>query len=294
MFSIAEILGTKLKITVADIGAMPEGVPRYSPLAAISDLSVVGFEPNDDERRKLEANGTGEYLPYVLGTGEPATLHVTHYRGCTSLYPPNPDVINLFETIGAGNEDGNFSVVATVPVATHRLDDVFPYPECPYLKLDVQGAELNVLEHGRRVLASALVVESEVAFVEIYKAQPLFGDIQTFLREQGFVLHKMFEIAGRTFRPVRHGANEFAPISQMLWADAVFVRDFARLDRYTDADLLTAATILHECYRSFDLVHRLLAEFDRRRETGLAAAYGERLVKMPTLEPFYLTQRLQP
>lgn len=279
---------------MADIGAMPEGVPRYEALEACSRLTVVGFEPNDEARQKLGQSAGRRYLPYVLGSGEPATLHITRYPGCTSLYPPNPAVIDLFETIGADPEHGNFGVVDTVKVETRRLDDVFPLPVCPYLKLDVQGAELDVLRHGQHLLRTALVIESEVAFVEIYAGQPLFGDLQTFLRDRGFVLHKMFEIAGRTFRPVRHGANPFAPLSQMLWADAVFVRDFSRLDRFVDSELLCAAAILHECYRSYDLAHRLLAEHDRRRRTGFATTYGKRLTEMPSLDTFYLTQRLQP
>jgi hypothetical protein len=39
------------------------------------------------------------------------------------------------------------------------------------------------------VLADALVVETEAEFVPLYRGQPLFGDLQVFLRDQGFLLY---------------------------------------------------------------------------------------------------------
>jgi hypothetical protein len=56
--------------------------------------------------------------------------------------------------------------------------------------------------------------------------------------------------------------------------DAVFVRDFSRLDRYSDDDLIKAATILHVVYRSYDLAGVYLREFDRRQAGGLWQRYS--------------------
>ena len=78
-----------------------------------------------------------------------------------------------------------------------------------------------------KAIASAVIIECEVEFVPLYKEQPLFGDIQILLRERGFVLHKFLDIAGRSFRPANGpGGNPFTAMSQVLWADAIFVRDF--------------------------------------------------------------------
>ena len=92
------------------------------------------------------------------------------------------------------------------------------------------------------------------------------------LRDRGFVLHKLIDVAGRPFRPF-NPPNPFLPMSQMLWADAIFVRDFARLDDYSDDELLQAAAILDVVYSSFDLVGLLLAEYDRRQNTAVRQAY---------------------
>ena len=63
------------------------------------------------------------------------------------------------------------------------------------------------------------------------------------------------------------------------------MRDFTRLDRLSDRQLLNMAAILHECYSSFDLVLHLLTEIDRRTQGQFAANYLGRLTgKLPVSE----------
>ena len=126
------------------------------------------------------------------------------------------------------------------------------------------------------------MIECEVEFVPLYKSQPLFGDVQCFLRDRGFVLHKLIDVAGRPFRPFTP-PNLYQPMSQMLWADAIFVRDFSRLDAYSDDDLLKAAAVLDMVYWSYDLAGLLLLEYDRRANTHLYRTYVSELVKRPSL-----------
>jgi FkbM family methyltransferase len=282
-------------VEVLDVGAMTEGQDCYAPLVAQGLARVTGFEPNPEELARLRATRPKafRYLPHVLGAGGPATFHLTRYPGCSSLYEPDPAVIDLFTAIGTGEGD-NFQVVRTERVETTRLDDVPDCPRADYVKLDVQGAELDVLRGGTAALADALVLDVEVEFVPLYKGQPLLGDVQSFLRERGFVLHKVIDVAGRAFRPLALGDNPCAPISQMLWADAVFVRDFTALDRLTPPQLLKAATVLHDVYASYDLVHRLLAEYDRRQGTGLVGRYAAAVLNGRPLPTLYLNLKLNP
>src|SRR5207237_7981616 len=137
-------------------------------------------------------------------------------------------------------------------------------------------------------LANAGVLELEVEFVPLYKGQPLFGDIQLFLREHNFVLHKLIDVGGRAFRPWVLNGNPYVAMSQLLWADAVFVRDFTKLEHWSDVQLLKAAVVLHEVYHSCDLVHRLLSEHDRRHSTGLAPRYAQHVLSLWGLPLLYM------
>ena len=282
-FLLSEILGNVAPdgIRIIDVGAMVEGTPRYAPLLNQGICRITGFEVNPEripEIRTALPSGS-QVLPYALGDGNPAKLHLTLYRGCSSLFEPNIAVIDMFESISASSEQGNFNVVGEVDIETVRLDDVDECPPADYAKLDVQGAELMVLENGMGKLAEAVVVEIEVEFVEIYRGQPLFGDIESFMRKKGFVLHKLIDFAGRNFRPITTGCHTDA-ISQFLWADAVFVRDFAKLDRFSSAQFLLAATILHDVYFSYDLAHLFLHAHDCVEGTEMAIAYREALVQI--------------
>ena len=291
-FRLADALQVGLPVVeVLDIGARLEGEDRYAPLVGQNLARVTGFEPEPSEFERLKDRpGPFTYFPYVLGSGGPATLHVTRYPGCTSLLEPDPAVIDLFETIGASSPDWNFFVMDKVGVETVRLDDVSGLAAPDYIKIDVQGAELQVLTHGTRVLSSASVVQTEVEFLPIYKNQPLFGDMQCFLREQGFVLHKLIDVSGRKFRPIQDSANPHQAISQVLWADAVFVRNFVAFDQWTNGGLLKAALVLNDVYRSYDLVFHILREHDARTQGNLSGTYGAALNRTQ-LVPFYFNQK---
>lgn len=276
MFEIAPLLPKGLqRIEILDIGAAPEGTPRYAPLLAAGLAAVTGFEPQAMQRR-LASEGDMHCLPHMLGDGSASTFHATFFPGCSSLLAPDPAVIDLFTSFRATGPGGNFSVEQTETVQTTRLDDIADLPLADFIKIDVQGAELAVLENGVSVLANALVIDCEVEFIPLYKDQPLFSDIDRFLRSQGFLLHRMLDVSGRCFRPVTL-ADPTIPVSQWLWADAVFVRDFVRLEHWSDLQLVKGAAILHEVYRSFDLALRLLNEFDRRTGADCGARYAATL-----------------
>ncbi|HXZ67631.1 MAG TPA: FkbM family methyltransferase [Alphaproteobacteria bacterium] len=276
-----ELTGTVPKIKIVDIGANPiDGEAPYSPLLRAGLAHVVGFEPNPEALAKLEAQkGPNDvYLPHAVGDGTSHTLNVCAAPGMTSLLPPNSTVLNLFHGFPHW---GN--VVATQEVDTVRLDDVPETAGLDLLKIDIQGGELMVFQNAEQRLNDALVIQSEVEFLPMYQGQPLFSDVDQFLRRRGFVLHRFFPEVSRVIQPLLVDNNIYAGLSQIVWADAIFVRDFTRLDLLNDRQLLNMAAILHECYRSFDLVLHVLIELDRRTQNQLAANYLARLTgKAPT------------
>jgi FkbM family methyltransferase len=273
-------------IVTADVGAMEEGIPRYAPLVEQGLTTVIGFEPQKEQYAKLCATASSlhQYYPYFLGRGGPAKFHVARYPGCSSIYEVDPNIVDVFSTIGSDHPGDNFHVVEVFDVQTTRLDDLTELPPFDFIKLDVQGAELDVLEGGAETIRRTQVIEAEVEFVPLYKDQPLFGDVQSYLRKQGFLLHKLIDISGRAFKPLVPAEKPYTPFSQMLWADAIFVRDFSDLSRFTNDELIKSAVILHEAYSSIDLVAFLLAELDRRVGGDARSQYVRELAKCDNLE----------
>jgi hypothetical protein len=169
-------------------------------------------------------------------------------------------------------------VVKTSSIQTRRLDDLPEAAGADFLKLDVQGAELDVLNGAEKILTEAVVVHTEVEFVPIYKGQPLFAEVDQRLRKSGFLFHKFIGFAGRTFQPMIVNQDKNYRLSQMLWSEAVYVKDFMAFDRLPAEKLLTMAVILHMLYESFDLALQALLARDAKLQTRFGDAYLRRLM----------------
>jgi hypothetical protein len=191
----------------------------------------------------------------------------------TSLLEPNWKVLNLFHGFPNWGQ-----VLAREVVETIRLDDIPETAGVDFLKMDIQGAELMALENAQARLLDTLVIQSEVEFLQMYVGQPLFGDIDAFLRSRGFVFHRFYPLVSRVIQPLSLGNDIFAGLSQILWADGIFVRDFTKLERLSDRQLLAMAKIMNDCYQSIDLVLHVLSEYDRRTGQSLASGYLNNLV----------------
>jgi FkbM family methyltransferase len=277
MFFFEEIVIPPL-MTAVDIGAMLlEGqVDPFVRLNKLGRLNIVGFEPQPSECQKLNALALPgrRYLPYAVGNGQRRSFYVTNTGMTSSLLRPNLRITQLFNNLAE-----LMQVVATPLVDTVRLDDVAEIRAqgCDLLKLDTQGSETEILAHASETLKRCLIVQTEVEFVPLYEDQPLFADVDQLLRGRGFMFHRFLGLSGRTYKPLMLNDNPSAALSQMLWSDAVYVPDLARLDRLEAAALLKLAALLHEIYKSFDLCHVVLAAHDRQYGTSYAQRYFERL-----------------
>jgi len=266
-----ELTGTSPRQKIVDIGARHiSGEPVYAPLLRGGEATIVGFEPDEAAVADLNArkNPGDVYLPHAVGDGGRHTLHICAARDMTSLLKPDPQAMEMFHGFPIWSE-----VVATQEIDTVRLDDVPETEGATFLELDVQGAELMILQNAVERLRRALVLHVEVEFLPLYEGQPLFSEIELFLRTQGYVLHRFTPLMSRVLKPLLLGNDIFAGMSQIIWSDAIFVRDFMRLELLSDEELLGLAQIVHDCYRSADLALRLLTEHDRRSGRNLARAY---------------------
>ena len=134
------------------------------------------FEP---DLRSILMQYRGSYIIAVAGwkTGE-ATFNVhENHLGGSSLYK------EMMRSEVDGHE-------VNVPII--MLDDILKDKllNGPYLiKVDVQGAEIDVLEGGQKALAKAEVVVLEVSMFQFMKGAPEFFDIVFYMKQHGFVAY---------------------------------------------------------------------------------------------------------
>jgi hypothetical protein len=157
-------------------------------------------------------------------------------------------------------------------VATRKLDDLAEVKAMDFLKIDVQGSELEVFRNGATKLGRAVVIQTEVAFFPLYEDQPLFADVDAELRRQGFMPHTFFPGIKRwCIAPMVVNGNPRAGLNQMLDADLVYVRDLFAMDQLDDEQLKQMALVVHACYGSFDLTLRCIELLEARGAIGQGA-----------------------
>eukprot|EP00928_Gymnodinium_smaydae_P016841 TRINITY_DN16374_c0_g1_i1.p1 TRINITY_DN16374_c0_g1~~TRINITY_DN16374_c0_g1_i1.p1 ORF type:complete len:418 (-),score=50.09 TRINITY_DN16374_c0_g1_i1:32-1135(-) len=198
------------------------------------------------------------FLPWALGDGSEGIFRSCSAPMTSSMLEPNAALLCRFVQL-----EEVTTVVDRQVMQTKRLDDLLsemPEERIDYLKLDVQGYELAVLKGAEKALKDVLVVHTEVEFVEMYEGQPLFAEVDQFMRKAGFVFHRFGPIEGRPMKPLYLKAAPLRPISQQLWADAIYVRDLWELRNHSKEQLLRLAVIMHEIYHSYDVVHHVLKQ----------------------------------
>lgn len=276
MWSFTSLLEDRLTVNVLDVGSSLGEQPRYQRLVEMGWANIVGFEPDPSECERLRQHygASHRFFPHFVGRGGPATYYQTNNVFTGSLFEPNSELLDYFQNLAEASV-----LVARHPVTTTRLDDVPDLPMVDHIKIDVQGSELDVFEGGTRTLQSALFIETEVEFVELYKGQPMFADVDRFLRSQGFQFHTLIGYGSRAFKPLIRDGNVNMGFRQALWADAIYARDWMRLELLTPLQLKKYALLAHDVIESPDLAHLALLEFDKQERQGLAQRYLDRLVQ---------------
>lgn len=275
MFSLWDVLEHKSEpIKIIDVGAMIIGdrPPDYYALLKPGVSEVVGFEPDEKECQKLNQSHSDNcsFLPYIIGDGSERTFNLCNYNMTSSLYEPNTNLMEKFQSLSE-----LVQVVKRSTVSTKRLDDLDEVQNADYLKIDVQGAEVDVFNGAENLLADIMIIHTEVEFVPLYIDQPLFAEVDQLLRKHGFLFHKFKHngMQGRTFKPLIINNNIAASASQVLWSDVIYVKNFLHYDQTLPEKLLKSAFILHDVYGSYDLVHYTLSEYDKHTSAKYAERY---------------------
>jgi FkbM family methyltransferase len=210
--------GIRRRLRIVDVGAQAFGVHAYEGLLRLCDHEIIGFDPLQQklqERAEQEGHSNLKLLPYAVGDGSTRRFHINNVDATSSIFPLNTQLNSTLSDLT------ELRTVRTELLQTHRLDDVLPEGPVDFLMLDVQGAELLVLQDGTATLARTACVHCEVEFAPLYAGQPLIDSVHRFLNERGFTMIDLL-VAGRHsyVTPSRRTGQD-----RLLEADAVYFRD---------------------------------------------------------------------
>jgi FkbM family methyltransferase len=210
---MADILSAS-NLTIADVGASGGVGALWKSVEEYSHF--VTFEPDARSKDSLPKDRVTNFSVGLGAVKGEFPLYLAKFPPASSLYKHNQEVLGHF-----ANHEGH-EIVGSSTINVDTLDNCIadkPDLKPDFLKVDVEGADLDVLRGASRVLASSVMgVCTEVTFQERYLGAPSFGAIDTFLKEQGFSL---FILSREHWlrNNLTYGSTSHP---QVIWADAVY------------------------------------------------------------------------
>ncbi|MBI2288076.1 MAG: FkbM family methyltransferase, partial [Chloroflexi bacterium] len=177
-------------VVLIDVGARGGIHPKWRPLHGV--IKAIGFEPDADECRRLNeaAVNNHTYFPVALFNKKgKVNINMTREPVCSSILEPNHALLNRF----LASEE--FEVTGSIEVTCDSLDGIVQnngIKDIDFIKLDTEGAEYDILLGAKKVLSQSVFgISLEMLFNRQRIGEPLFSEIDLFLREQGFVVYDL-------------------------------------------------------------------------------------------------------
>lgn len=169
---------------VVDIGAN-EGAFSGAVLAVAPTAQIIAAEPAPGPRSRLQARlGARPNVEIrdvaVSGSSGTATFHLTAHDHNSSLHAPRAE---MQTTVDAG-----WVPAGDIQVPTVTLDELVGDRTVDLLKIDVQGAEMDVLRGGQDALRRARSVLLEMNFISQYEGDATFNTLHAEMDRLGFSL----------------------------------------------------------------------------------------------------------
>ena len=254
-----------------DIGARGE---LFSDLSSIGHaVDMIGFEPDKEECDKLnnmKQKDSGRYrsiryLPVAIGNKNGLNkLHLTRHRGASSFLKPRKDIYGRYY-----GTERLFDVEKEVEVDVEGLDDIctnYHLDDVSFIKIDVEGYELEIFKTALGLLSSSVLgIRAEVSFFPVRVDQPVFCEIESFLKQFDFMIMDFLFLhhwRAKTKLPQKRLTHheKYVYRRQLIHGDALFFRNPDSIDITTDEGvrLLIKESILLNAYGYFDQAIQIL------------------------------------
>jgi hypothetical protein len=201
-------------------------------------------------------------------------LYITQHPMCSSLYKPNEDLNKLYNNLEVTK------LIKESEIETISLDffaEKYEVIDIDFIKIDVQGSELDIFQGAAKSLQNVLQIVCEVEFIPLYENQPLFGDVCNLLKKNDLIFNKFLGLAGRSLKPIMLNNNPNLA-SQHMWSDAIFIKNIQKLENISNEKLIKLS-LLACVYNSYDLSYYILSYYDKKNLTSLAGDWMNKISK---------------
>ncbi len=199
---------------ITDVGAADGLFWKFTIMARLGLIQGVGFEPDAFEVGKLNTlYPYVKFIPIAIGAKKgKAKFRMAENMPCSSLREPDMDVLGRFPIRSCFATKREFDITVNTLKAGLKSAGI---EHIDFLKVDVQGAENDILKGAGTLLNSMLAIELETHILPLYKGED--------------VLWKLIDtLAEKNFR-VRGLAPQGSFEGEVVEVEAFFGKDFAKL-----------------------------------------------------------------
>jgi len=262
-------LAQRVGLVALDVGA--RGGVNQDLLSLAPGVDIFGFEPDPEECTKLNVKsdkGPWKSLNFIAtalaDSDRSIRLNLYKKRGCSSVLSARKDLGDLFSRGDYYIHEG----FVEAPAST--LDSIVvenPIASPAFMKIDVQGMEVDVFTGSQKTLSEHLVgIRTEVSMFPMYESQPLFAEVDQALRKFGFVPMRWLELhEWRRSTRVKYPAISKEPMpfsrGQMMHGDVLYLMHPEAMEDGTDAKIrrLVRLALVAICYGQLDHAHATLS-----------------------------------
>ena len=256
-------------LTILDVGATGGIQGRWQPFKSF--LNYIGVEA--DERAGDYIGNKGEYRSqlaintFAWSSATKIDFNLCEKPDVSSAFEPNMDLIQQYPN------PKRFSTAKKVQLETSRLETCLSNHEVDFIKLDVHGAELDIIEGLGSSFNSCLGIEIEIVFTEIYKNQKLFGDINNFLISNGFFFLDFVNL-------YRWERQELSSFGRCVFGDGLWLRDIQKIRNITTEHILKYVAICVSYGRLDEAKHALESNDLASEKLEKARGFIHELIKV--------------
>lgn len=221
--SLFEDLYLEYPLILLDVGASGGISDRWKVMDRY--LRAVCFEPDERSYAELKCKlgDKDRLINAALHSEDGAEIRFNLAKLPTnsSAFPPNMPFLRQFP------DHERFEVVDSVEMKTKCLTIELLKSEgvddADFIKVDTQGSELSIFQGAKELLDKYIFgIEVEVEFAPIYKGQPLFTEVDGYLRQMGYELFDLRRYYWK--RAVDIPTDE--PKGQLIFADALYFKSY--------------------------------------------------------------------
>ena len=283
-YLVKKILG-KNKIRLLDIGAAGgiEGIQDLW-LPHLGEIELSLCEPHEESFKKIKKQNF-KIIDKAFGVEQKKnnTFYETRKAECSSMKELNLDYLKKFP------DPERFETIKKSQIETTTLDNEFTSNNFPhFIKIDTEGAELEILNGGNKTLENVMGLLIEVYFKDLHKNQVKFEEINNFLSQKKFEFIDFL----RLLKWERHNQRHHG---QIQVADALFLLPpeeiiFRFKEKKISIDDLKIYTSILTIYDRSDYLSVIQENLDKKTQSDLSLQESYDFCEKKVKKKHFVTQ----